>query len=135
MSEMIQTGPWGLAPVLGVRDVRAAAAYYQDKLGFGCDPATGIFEPTGESAVYAILERDGVVVHLQIRRRELPTDRERIESDAYFFVPDADALHREFERSGATILRGPLDGPSYSLRDFVVEDLDGNRLLFGSPKA
>lgn len=29
----------------------------------------------------------------------------------------------------------PVDGPNYDLRDFVVEDIDGNRLIYGSPKA
>ena len=66
---------------------------------------------------------------------ELESRYERIESDAYVYVDDADALCREFAERGATILREPTDGTSYSLRDFVVADLDGNRLLFGSPKA
>ena len=44
-----------------------------------------------------------------------------------------DALLEEFETKGATIVRGITDGPNYDLRDFVVEDLDQNRLIFGSP--
>ena len=84
--------------------------------------------------MYAFLEREGATVHLQIRRREINQQREHIESDAYFYVDDADALHAELSRRGAHIVRGPEDGPSYDLRDFVVEDLDGNRLMFGSER-
>lgn len=126
---------WSVAPVLGANDVRAAARYYEDKLGFHCDPETGIYGGIGdEGAVYAILDRDGIVVHLQIRRREINARRQRIENDAYFFVPDADALHEELAVRGATILRPPADAPGYGLRDFLVADLDGNRLMFGSAK-
>ena len=86
-----------------------------------------------EAAVYAILDRDGTEIHLQIRRREIFADkRESLESDAYFFVPDADALHAELVGRGASILRPPQDEP-YGLRDFAVEDLEGHRLLFGTP--
>ncbi len=134
MSESGTTPEWRVAPVLGVRDVRAAVAYYQERLGFHCDPDEGIFAPGEEAAVYAILERDGVSLHLQIRRRDTSAARERVESDAYFFVKDADALHAEFVRRGARILREPQDGPNYGQRDFAVEDPDGNRVLLASPK-
>ncbi|HKI73760.1 MAG TPA: VOC family protein [Pseudomonadales bacterium] len=53
--------------------------------------------------------------------------------EACIYVDDADALHTEFVRSGARVVRGPVDNPGYGLRDFIVEDLDGNRLVFGSP--
>lgn len=127
---------WSLSPVLGARDVRSACDYYCAKLGFTCPD--GVFSPAGDESggVYAILHRDGIVIHLQIRRREVyQMPRERIESDAYFYVGDADRLFEEFRQSGAKIFREPEDGPTYGLRDFVVEDLDGNRLLFGSPKS
>jgi hypothetical protein len=85
--------------------------------------------------VYALLEREGAGLHLQIRRRTLyPEARNRVECDVYFYVSDADALHAELTTRGARVLGAPKDGPSYGLRDFDVEDLDGNRLRFGSAK-
>jgi uncharacterized glyoxalase superfamily protein PhnB len=94
---------WRVAPILGFPDVRKAAEYYRDVLGFS---ERSVMEGVGEeAAVYAILDRDGLEIHLQIRRREIFADkRESIESDAYFFVPDADGLHAELVRRGASIL-------------------------------
>ncbi len=111
--------------------MRKAADYYRDVLGF---TERSVFEGVGEEpAVYAILDKDGIEIHLQIRRREVFADkREGIESDAYFFVPDADALHTELVSRGASVLRPPQDEP-YGLRDFTVEDLEGHRLVFGTP--
>ena len=33
---MMETANWEVAPILRVRDVRTAAAYYRDRLGFDC---------------------------------------------------------------------------------------------------
>jgi uncharacterized glyoxalase superfamily protein PhnB len=60
------------------------------------------------------------------------TPRAEVESDTYVFVDDAETLCREFEAKGAVILRGLQDEP-YGLRDFVVEDPEGHRLVFGTP--
>ena len=122
---------WRVAPILGFRDVRKAAEYYRDVLGFN---ERNVMDGIGEEgAVYAILDKDGIEIHLQIRRREIfANKRESIESDAYFFVPDPDALHIELVRRGASVLRPPQDEP-YGLRDFTVEDLEGHRLVFGTP--
>lgn len=130
---MAQATPWRIAPVLGVRDVKQAVDYYTRVLGFACP--NGVFEGVapGEGGVYAIVTRGSVDIHLQIRRRNVfASERERIESDVYVFVPDADAVFEELKTTGAVIHRQPEDAP-YGLRDFVVEDLEGHRLVFGSP--
>jgi uncharacterized glyoxalase superfamily protein PhnB len=132
---MSDATPWRVAPVLGVRDVAKATAYYTSTLGF--EYPAGVFEGVapGEGRVYAIVRRGDIEIHLQIRRREVfASERERIEADAYFFVSDVDALYTELVASGATIQRKPEDAP-YGLRDFVVEDPEGYRLVFGSPLA
>jgi predicted enzyme related to lactoylglutathione lyase len=122
--------PWKNCPVLGVRDVQAAADFFEKRLGFtvgsvfGPDPAEG--------AVYAIVERGGAQIHLQIRRRPLDAPRESIESDLYMHVPDVDRLHEELLGRGAQILRPPLEEP-YGMRDFVAAGPEGLRLVFGSP--
>ncbi len=121
---------WTAAPILGARDVKRATEHYRDALGF---EVTSLFEGVGdEGGIYGIVNREGLTIHLQIRRRELPSNRERIESDVYLDVEDADALYKELVGRGASVLREP-ENAEYGLRDFVVEDLDGNRLVFGSP--
>ena len=51
------------------------------------------------------------------------------------FAPAGEeALYAEFVERGAVIVRPPVDAPNYGMRDFIVEDLDGNRLLFGGAK-
>lgn len=135
------TGPgnnppgWDAAPVLGCRDVAAAAEWFQTALGFSCPG--GVTRPPGEEgdAVYAIVERAGAPVHLQIRRRPVfVAERPSFEGDGYLFVDDADALHAEFAAGGVTVLRAPQDEP-YGLRDFTIATPDGHRLAFGAPLA
>jgi len=132
-ADMPELPAWRIGPVLGVRDVKKAVAYYTDILGFECPG--GIFEGAapGEGGVYAVVRRQEIEIHLQIRRRDIYAGaREDIESDTYVFVQDADALCQEFQAKGAVILRGVQDEP-YGLRDFVVEDPEGHRLVFGAP--
>jgi uncharacterized glyoxalase superfamily protein PhnB len=129
---MSSNEPWRMHPVLGVRNVRAAVEAFVKQLGFrvvgafpGIDPAEGL--------IYAIVERGGCELHLQIRRRELWTaPRISIENDVYVHVADADALHAELAARGAEILRRPEDQP-YGRRDFTVAAPEGYRLIFGSP--
>ena len=125
---------WSIAPVIGSTNVANSVEYYCEQLGF--QNPNGIFRPEGEETpgVYAIITRNNINLHIRIRRRELyPDDRELIESDVYIYVDDVDPLFKEFNGRGATIARRITDGPNYGLRDFVIEDLDQNRLIFGSP--
>jgi hypothetical protein len=50
--------------------------------------------------------------------------------DAYIWIDDADALHREFKSNQVKIRRDVRDQP-YGCRDFDVEDCNGYRLCFG----
>jgi uncharacterized glyoxalase superfamily protein PhnB len=123
---------WRIHPVLGVRNVRAAVEMLVKQLGFrvvgafpGIDPAEGL--------IYAIVERGGCELHVQIRRRVLwAQERASIENDVYVRVADADALHAELAARGAEILRRPESQP-YGQRDFTVAGPEGHRLIFGSP--
>ncbi len=126
---------WRSAPILGVRRVRAAAEYYRDALGFTLDPEHGVFQPSADEpdGVYAIVERAGISIHLQIRRGErAERERARFERDVYVYVDDLDALHADLRRRGARIIGSPTIAP-YGIRELVVEDLDGHRLTFGQP--
>jgi catechol 2,3-dioxygenase-like lactoylglutathione lyase family enzyme len=126
---------WSASPVLRARDVAAAVDYYTKVLGFRCPmgPIPGV--DAAEGPIYAVLDRHGAGLHLQIRRQEAhAATREKIAADAYFYVDDAVALEGEFARAGARFHRRLVRDNPYGLVDFIVEDLDGNRLVFGSPK-
>ncbi len=125
---------WSVEPILRSANVADTVEYYTSVLGFECP--NGVFQgvDTDEGGIYALLSRDGAGLHIQIRREERHTpSRERIASDAYFYVDDAEALEHEFRSKGATIHRPIARDNAYGLIDFVVEDPEGNRLVFGSP--
>lgn len=124
---------WRASPVLGVRNVRLAAEYYRDVLGFSLDPVNGVFHPSADEpgGVYAIVKREGVWIHFQIRRGELPErKRQSIEGDVYIYVPNLNEVHADLQRRGAVILQPPRAAP-YGLLEIIVEDLNGFRLTFG----
>jgi len=129
----MSTKPWQASPVLGVRNVRQAAEYYRDVLGFELDPVDGVFQPSADEpgGVYGIVKRPGAWIHFQIRRGELPErPRQSFERDVYLYVNDLDALHADLERRGASIRQGPHTAP-YGIRELEVVDLNGYRLTFG----
>ena len=128
-------GPaWEVCPVLRVTDVRAAVEYYRRRLGFSCADDSILDGVGAEGAVYGIVRRGHIAVHLGRRRtgHELDPGAEPNALGAYFQVPDVDALYEEFRSRGADLVREPLDEP-YGMRDFAVRDLDGYHLAFGQP--
>lgn len=117
------------AACLLVRDVRAAAHYYADKLGFVAPQLWGDDEPT-----FAIPQRDDVSIMLA--RANDGAAIHANSSDfgmfsAYFWVGDVDALCEEFGGKGAEITEKPTDR-EYGIREMYVRDLDGHLLCFGS---
>lgn len=119
--------------MLGVRDVRQAAEYYRDVLGFSLDPVEGVFQPTDDEpgGVYAIVKRSSVWIHFQIRRGDWPQrTRPAFERDVYLYVEGLDALYADLQQRGAVIVQPPRVAP-HGIREMVVEDLNGYRLAFG----
>ena len=118
----------GHATVLLVEDVKRAADYYRDRLGF----AIWLYDANPDH--YASAERDDCHVHFahfdgaraQPNSKLVPPDM----FDAYFWPDDVDALHAEFKERGARIVHAPTDQP-YGLREFRVQDPDGYILAFG----
>lgn len=124
---------WTASPVLGVGQVRQAAEYYRDVLGFSLDPVDGVFQPSPDEpgGVYAIVKRLGVWIHFQIRRDGSPrAQRPAFERDVYLYVDDLDGLYSDLRRRGANIRSAPQMAP-HGIREMVVEDLNGYRLAFG----
>jgi uncharacterized glyoxalase superfamily protein PhnB len=113
-------------PFVFTRDVRAACAYYVDALGFE------LAFDYGKPPFYAEVERDGV--RLCIRHTDDPlidpalAKREEIIL-ASFEVTDAKALYLELQRNGA-VFSQTLRTEPYGTRGFIVDDPDGNRVLF-----
>ena len=111
----------GAATVLVVQDVLRSVEHYRDVLGFRTEFTYG--EPT----FYAGVERDNVTIHLQAASE---TRRPPGQGAVNIFVTDVDALYQELKSRGARTLNEPKDYP-YGMRNFDIQDLDGNHLCFG----
>ena len=119
---------YSLQPVLAVADVRAAAEYYRDKLGF----TIGFL--FGEPPTYAGLwlgtwTATGANIHLA--RRDGPPPVEGF--SLYINVgPDIDALHAVYKARGVDILGEVVQQP-WGMREFAIRDCSGYVLRFGTP--
>lgn len=121
---------WHIAPVLVVDNVRIAADFYRDKLGFQYQRIWG------EPPCFCMVHRSGVIIMLkelsvkgQVRPNRL-VDPDEETWDAYLWIDDADALYEEYKQKGVKITRGICD-QEYGNRDFEIEDCNGYRLCFG----
>jgi catechol 2,3-dioxygenase-like lactoylglutathione lyase family enzyme len=104
-------------PILGVRDLERAIAFYVDRLGFKL-----AFSDGGN---YAGLRRDQVEVHMQFQyEHEMSTTRLR------FLIEDPDALFEEYESQNVFHDRTHLASTPWGTREFAFYDLDGNGLTF-----
>ena len=111
----------GAATLFVVQDVLRSVEHYCDVLGFHTQFTYG--KPT----FYAGVERDDLVIHLQAASE---TKRQPGHGAVYVFVTDVDALYQELQSRGARTLNEPKDYP-YGMRDFNINDIDGNQLCFG----
>jgi uncharacterized glyoxalase superfamily protein PhnB len=103
------------APVLHVRDVAAAAAFYRDLLGFTWD--------FGDES-YAVVWRDNAAIHF-VRDVVDPTG-----VHLFHWVKDVDAYYREVVKRGAEVSDKPSD-QTYGIREFELRDVNGVRVVFG----
>ena len=127
---MVQTTDWFSRPLLLVRDVEASLAFYVETLGF---TEAWRFEDGGELLVAEV----GRLGASAILTSQWP---DRVGKGVLFIsinaepeTPEAvsaalDALKAEFEAKGASVREG-----RWGYRLLVVEDLDGNELLFPYP--
>ena len=102
-------------PELPVADVERAQRYYRDALGF----EIGWIEGKEMGAV----SRGHVAIFF--RMREPPFEP----AVHWVFAEDVDATYDELKSSGANIV-DPLERKPWGLRQFTVDDLDGNRFYF-----
>lgn len=108
-----------LHPGIRVADVPAAVDFYTSKLGFRTGFTWG--EP---EMMMAGMNLGDVQVFLE---KGTPDPRG---AAVYFVVGDADELYA-FHREGGVEVLEPIDDREYGIRDYMVRDLDGNRLGFG----
>ena len=121
-----------VAPFFIARDVDRSLDFYRDRLGF-----TVVFqevEPPHQTPFFAIVSRDGAMLFLKGSGEPTPNPNRYpwARWDAYFLVPDPDALAAEFEGRGVSFsdsLKDTRDG----LRGFELVDPDGYVLFFGRP--
>ena len=103
-------------PELPVADVERAQRYYRDTFGF----EIGWLYPGKEIGA---VSRENVAIFF--RRKSQP-----FEPVAHWiFAADIDATYDELRSLGARIVE-PLEKKPWGLRQFTVEDLDGNRFYF-----
>jgi catechol 2,3-dioxygenase-like lactoylglutathione lyase family enzyme len=108
--------------VLAVHDVRAAAQFYADVLGFQI-----VQEPPG----WIFVEREGCMLMLG----ECPDDLHPARLGchryfAYLLVDDADGWHAQIAAKDPSCL-GAIEDKPWSMREFVVASTDGHTLTIG----
>ena len=103
-------------PELPVEDVERAQQYYRDVLGF----EIGWLYPGGGIGA---VSRDNAVIFF--RRRERPFEP----AIHWVFAAEIDAMYEDLRSRGARIVE-PLEKKPWGLRQFTVEDIDGNRFYF-----
>jgi predicted enzyme related to lactoylglutathione lyase len=105
-------------PELPVENVERAQQHYRDALGF----EIGWLYPGGDIGA---VSRDDVSIFF--RRRDRPFEP----AVHWIFAADSDATYEELRSLGARIVE-PLEQKPWGMRQFTVEDIDGNRFYFHS---
>jgi uncharacterized glyoxalase superfamily protein PhnB len=103
-------------PELPVEDVERAQQHYRDVLGF----KIGWLYPGKEIGA---VSRDDAAIFF--RKRSRPFEP----AIHWVFAEDIDAMYEELQSSGAKLVE-PLERKPWGLRQFTVEDIDGNRFYF-----
>ena len=121
-----------VAPFFIVGDVERSLSFYRDNLGFTVEfqeldqQQTPFFAIVGRDSVMGFLKGSGTAAQNAKRYSWASWD-------AYFYVPDPDALAAEFEGRGVSFT-SPLQDTHDGLRGFEVTDPDDYVLFFGRPR-
>ena len=103
-------------PELPVADVELAQRYYRDVLGF----EIGWLDPSRE---IGSVSRGNVAIFFRRRQDSFEP------AIHWVFAADIDATYEELRSSGSRIVE-PLEKKPWGLRQFTLDDLDGNRFYF-----
>jgi hypothetical protein len=107
---------YGVNPILVVRDMGVAVAYYEEKLGFR--------KQWGQADYFACVARGNTSLFLSVWDQGQPGVW------VWIGTNDVIALHAEFVAAGA-VIRHPPTNYDWAL-EMQVADPDGNVLRFGS---
>jgi catechol 2,3-dioxygenase-like lactoylglutathione lyase family enzyme len=124
----------GASPCFIVRNVPATLAFYRDKLGFEITYQG----PEPDDIFFGIVQRGRAMIMFKaIGSEPVPNHTRDVGKgtppwDAYFYVPDPDALSDEFASRNVEFLE-PLKDNHDNLRGFELKDADGYVLFFGRP--
>ena len=122
----------GVSPFFIVQDASAALSFYRDRLGFDIT-----FQEPADDPFFGIVRRGGAMILLKsVGVGPLPNYKREPAArwDAYFYVPDPDALAAEFASRNIEFSK-PLNDTHDCLRGFELKDADGYVLFFGRPRA
>ena len=108
-------------PALRVRSYQASIAFYC-KLGF-IEHWRHQFNPT--FPVFASIALDRMEIFLTEHEGDC-----QFGGLVHFYVPDVDKCYRAFQQAGVSIAAPPSNSLGPDLRDMLVIDPDGNRLIF-----
>jgi predicted enzyme related to lactoylglutathione lyase len=102
-------------PELPVKDVEKAQAFYRDELGFTIawiDPDKSIGAVSkGETAIF-LRKRSGTIINTH-----------------WIFADDIDEVYEEIKLTRTKIVES-IENKSWGMRQFTIEDIDGNRFIF-----
>jgi predicted enzyme related to lactoylglutathione lyase len=104
-------------PEFPVEDVERAQQHYRDVFGFDI----GWLYSGGSIGAVSRTDSGAIFFRKKVRPFEPAVH--------WQFAPDIDAIYEELRARGARIVE-PLEKKPWGLRQFTVEDLDGNRFYF-----
>lgn len=113
-------------PILFVRDVKASASFFREKLGFQIEFLHGL------PPFYGAVSRDGVCLHLRFVERPFFAEMAACEKSlilASIEVANVQRLFEEFKTQGVGFAQ-KLKKQAWGGTDFQVRDPDGNVISF-----
>ncbi len=107
-------------PSCTVSDIAGAVHFYEKTLGFECTFTNG------DPVCFAILKRGAVEIGLQTARLGGVPGK----NGFYIKLTVIDALYAEYQAAGVKI-KHPLKVEEYGMKEFMIEDPEGNTINFG----
>jgi hypothetical protein len=110
-----------VVPALRVKSFPTSMEFYS-RLGF-VKEWVHQFEPG--LPVFASIGRDGMEINLTEHSGDC-----QFGGLIHFYIPDVDSYYKQIRENGIPVEQPPTNSLGPDLRDMVVVDPDGNRLLF-----
>jgi len=126
----------GVVPVIPVQDMEKALDYYRNVLGFHIDFTYG--DPPNHAS---LSNKNKACLHLTVWQRnktdrkynrcsETPAQENQMTGWTYLFVSKIDKLYQYYCDQSVRIVT-PLTTREWDMREFEIQDIDGNFLRFG----